>query len=195
MRAWGLFLCPPKNTPTPSTLNSPRGRGNIPGATKPHPLRDHRAHTHTPAITGHGTGQGTIGAQGHAWGARTTHANEATRSTLHRCNDVEHSSKHDKAYEHNSVRAAAVKRTTTTSNTARCDTGTLSSAAQQRNAKNLQRCKRQPTRQGDASATAKRHDNAMRITFSINNTMQQGCDSTGEQSASHKPTFTKASTR
>ena len=73
---------PTKNTPTPSTLNGPQGRGNTPGATKPHPLRDHRAHTHTPATTGHGTGQGTIGAQGHAWGARTAQVDKATRRTF-----------------------------------------------------------------------------------------------------------------
>ena len=194
MRAGGYFYAHQKH-PHPLDAKQPAREGNTPGGKRP----DHcvtTAPTPTPQPLP-ATGQGREpSARRGMHGAREP-LKSTTRRTLHRCNDVEHNSKHDKVYEHNSVRAAAMKQASNNGveHSTHGDAGTLSSAAQQRNAKNLQRCKRQPTRQGDASTTAKRHDNATRRTFSINNTMQQGCDSTGEQSASHKPTFTKASTR
>lgn len=59
---------PTKKHPHPLDAKQPTGEGNTPGATKPQPLRDHRAHTHTPTTTGRRTGQGTTGAQGHSMG-------------------------------------------------------------------------------------------------------------------------------
>lgn len=189
---------PTKKHPHPLDAKQPARKGEHPrGYQAPSPARPPRPHPHPSHYRPRDRAGHHRHAGGHAWGARTTQVDNATRRTLHRCNDVEHNSKHDKVYEHNSVRAAAMKQASNNGveHSTHGDAGTLSSAAQQRNAKNLQRCKRQPTRQRNASTTAKRHDNATRRTFSINNTMQQGCDSTGEQSASHKPTFTKASTR
>ena len=75
MRAWGLFLCPPKKHPHPLDAKQPAGKGNTPGALTSSPLRNHGTHTHTPATTGHGTGQGTTGTQGHSTG----HANHSSR--------------------------------------------------------------------------------------------------------------------
>lgn len=90
MRARGLFLCPPKNTPTPSATRRggerPRG-GKHPGhcvTTAPTPTPQPQPAT--------GQGQGTTGAQGHAWGARTAQVDKATRRTFTTASDSEHSS-------------------------------------------------------------------------------------------------------
>lgn len=104
MRVRGLFLCPPKKHPHPLDAKQPAGGGERPRGQAPRPLRDHG--THTPATTGHGTGQGTTGAQGHAWGARTTHANEATRRTFTTASDSEHSSISAKQQRKSSSREA-----------------------------------------------------------------------------------------
>ena len=98
-----------KNTPAPSTLNSPRGMGPArepPTATNsPNPCVT-TAPTPTPQPLP-ATGQGRVppARRGTAWGTRTTHADNATRSTFNTATTSNTAQQH----ERNGVRAAAAK--------------------------------------------------------------------------------------
>lgn len=76
---------PTKNTPHPLDAKQPAGKGNTPGALTSSPLRDHGTHTHTPATTGHGTGQGTTGAQGACMGRANRSSRQSNAKNIHHC--------------------------------------------------------------------------------------------------------------
>ena len=189
---------PTTTHPHPLDAKQPARKGEHPrGYQAPIPCAT-TAPTPTPQpLPATGQGRAQPARRGTARGTRTTQADNATRRTLHRCNDVEHNSKHDKVYEHNSVRAAAMKQASNNGiehSTLRHGHAELSDATKQRE----EHCITASDSQHDKATRAKQRSNTTTQReehCSINNTMQQGCDSTGEQSASHKPTFTKASTR
>lgn len=187
---------PTKKHPHPLDAKQPAREGTPHRAPTARPLRDHGTHIHTPAATGHGTGRGTIGAQGHAWGARTTHANEATRRTFTTASDSEHSSISAKQQRKSSSRE-------TNSNdiehsTLRHGHAELSDATTQRKEHSTLQATvntaASMTRRHERSNAATRQRNAKNTAASTHDA-HKGCDSTGEQSASHKPTTTVASTR
>lgn len=160
MRARGLFLCPPKNTPHPPRyLSSPRGAPQ--GSPSPSPCVTMVLPPAPQPPPAEGQGRAPPARTGTAWGEVTVTADEATRRTFNAASDSEHSSISAKQQRKSSSRE-------TNSNdiehsTLRHGHAELSDATKQREESSTLQATANTTRRREHNSEATRQSNAKNI--------------------------------